>query len=316
MPARRAKHWWCTDLQRAARRTQTEPQRCGELQFWSAACVWRVERDCAALLLSPGARASIAKLGCCGSQQTQQLCHLSHSLGQIIMPYAAIHGAASLGKAEQLRQLLEQGVSPDLRTEEGSTFALPPFGQTPLHCLCQGDEGVGDRPACFVLLREAGANLEAPDRLGYMPLHMAARVARSLLPMLVEAGVNVNVKSLFGLTPLHTAAKYCPKRTVIALIRAGAAVNAQDITGTMPLEIAIGSYNLRVCPILLRAGATIPPGHGSVSPYFRRVIDVGGFKKYEQAHLARITAILAPTPGLPPEMVRKIVEYWLHAGCY
>ena len=50
--------------------------------------------------------------------------------------------------------------------------------------------------------------------------------------------------------------------------------------------------------------------------YFQKVIDAGGFKKYEQAHLARITKILAPTPRLPPEMVRNIVEFWLHAGYY
>ena len=39
-------------------------------------------------------------------------------------------------------------------------------------------------------------------------------------------------------------------------------------------------------------------------------------KKYAQEHLARITSILAPTPRLPPEMVRKIAEFWLHAGFY
>ena len=53
-----------------------------------------------------------------------------------------------------------------------------------------------------------------------------------------------------------------------------------------------------------------------VGLYFQKVIDAGGFKKYEQAHIARITKILAPTPRLPPEMVRKIVEFWLHAGYY
>jgi len=51
-------------------------------------------------------------------------------------------------------------------------------------------------------------------------------------------------------------------------------------------------------------------------PYIERIRNAGGFKKYAQAHLARITAILAPTPRLPPEMVRKIVEFWLHAGYY
>ena len=67
-------------------------------------------------------------------------------------------------------------------------------------------------------------------------------------------------------------------------------------------------------PLLLRAGAEIPTNE--TDPYPVRVRNAGGFKKYAQAHLARITAILAPTPRLPPEMVRKIVGFWLHAGYY
>jgi len=49
--------------------------------------------------------------------------------------------------------------------------------------------------------------------------------------------------------------------------------------------------------------------------YISRIRNAGGFKKYEQQHLARITAILA-TPLLPPELVRKVLEFWLHAGYY
>ena len=66
--------------------------------------------------------------------------------------------------------------------------------------------------------------------------------------------------------------------------------------------------------LLLRAGAEIPINE--THPYILRVRNAGGFKKYEQAHITRITTILAPTPRLPPEMVRKIVEFWLHAGYY
>ena len=66
-------------------------------------------------------------------------------------------------------------------------------------------------------------------------------------------------------------------------------------------------------PLFLRAGAEIPTNN--TDPYIVRVRNAGGFKKYAQAHLARITAILE-TSVLPPEMVRKIVEFWLHAGYY
>ena len=72
-------------------------------------------------------------------------------------------------------------------------------------------------------------------------------------------------------------------------------------------------------PLFLRAGAEIPTDDTHAQfrdPYIVRVRNAGGFKKYAQEHLARITSILAPTPRLPPEMVRKIVEFWLHAGFY
>ena len=53
-------------------------------------------------------------------------------------------------------------------------------------------------------------------------------------------------------------------------------------------------------------------------PYLSRILDAGGFKAYERAHLAALTNMLSPklTHLLPPELVRKVVEHWLHAGCY
>ena len=91
-------------------------------------------------------------------------------------------------------------------------------------------------------------------------------------------------------------------------------MNARDNSGRTPFDVALSNDKRRWWPLFLRAGAQIPsyPSH----PYILHVRNAGGFKKYEQAHLARITAILAQTPRLPPEMVRKIVEFWLHAGFY
>ena len=49
-----------------------------------------------------------------------------------------------------------------------------------------------------------------------------------------------------------------------------------------------------------------------------RILSAGGFKKYERAHLEALTKTLSPklTHLLPPELVRKIVEFYLHAGFY
>ena len=118
-------------------------------------------------------------------------------------------------------------------------------------------------------------------------------------------------------TALHSAAAYTPV-AVDRLIRAGAEVNVRDEDDYTPLTSAMeGLYGVptqRSFPLLLRAGADLPtePGH----PYLQAVVDAGGFARYAQRHLATITALFARTERLPPEMVRHVVGFWLHAGYY
>ena len=69
----------------------------------------------------------------------------------------------------------------------------------------------------------------------------------------------------------------------------------------------------RMWPLFLRAGAEIPTDN--TDPYIVRVRNAGGFQRYAQAHVVRIASILE-TPLLPPELVRKVLEFWLHAGYY
>ena len=227
---------------------------------------------------------------------------------------APIHDAAYNIDVEALRRLLAEGVSPDA-TGSSST--------TPLHCLSSTWNGAaaGDYAACFKLLRDAGANLEAVDS-GKKPLHLAAiNSFPELLSLLVQARVNLDATCVGGtwgtMTALHISARMSGGRAtdcVEMLLAAGASVNARDISGRTPFDVALLDDRRRVWPLFLRAGAEIPTNN--TDPYLVRVRNAGGFKKYEQQHLARITAILAQTQHLPPEMVRKIVEFWLHAGYY
>ena len=88
-------------------------------------------------------------------------------------------------------------------------------------------------------------------------------------------------------------------------------------------------------PTLLRAGAEISdhvrtaldtyagPHSGThaegqaIFLYFQKVIDAGGFKRYEKAHIATLQKTFAPKfPMLPPEMVRHILTFGFHAGYY
>ena len=96
----------------------------------------------------------------------------------------------------------------------------------------------------------------------------------------------------------------------------------------MDLAIIKGNQE-RIYPTLLRAGATLseetalrpgPSGStlaGRPSSYLRKVRAAGGIKKYERAHLNAIAATFIPKlPLLPPEMVRRVVEYAFHVGDY
>ena len=135
------------------------------------------------------------------------------------------------------------------------------------------------------------------------------------MSLLVEAGANVNAVNNYGSTALHYAYANCDAVYLVELLlAAGASVNVRNASGRTPFDTVLDWDRRRTWPLFLRAGAEIPINN--TDPYIVRVRNAGGWKKYAQAHLARITAILAPTPRLPPEMVRKIVEFWLHAGYY
>ena len=228
-----------------------------------------------------------------------------------------IHKAAEVGDVDTLRRLLAEGVSPNAVDIDDNVLR----GQMPLHVLSRNDGNMSrnmSRVACFELLRDAGANLDATDRYGYKPLHSAAEKGdATIVPLLVEAGATVDVGNNHGETALLVAASRDYRsytNCVEVLLAAGASVNARDDFGRRPFNIALSHNCRRTWPLFLRAGAEIPTDR--TEPYIIRVRNAGGFKRYEQAHLARITSILAPTPRLPPEMVRKIVEFWLHAGFY
>ena len=223
-----------------------------------------------------------------------------------------IHDAAANGDAETIRLLLAEGVSPDaLDDANEERFSA----RTPLHYLCLRGNGGGDRVACFELLRDAGANLELPDYIQYRPLGYAANSASvELVSLLVQSGVHVDATNNGGATALHLAARGGAPDCVEVLLSAGASVNARNDSGRTPFDIALSQNFRRAWPLFLRAGAEIPTDN--TDRYIVRVRNAGGFQRYAQQHLARITSILAPTPRLPPEMVRKIVEFWLHAGYY
>ena len=111
------------------------------------------------------------------------------------------------------------------------------------------------------------------------------------------------------------------------LINAGAAVDARCRGGLTPLDHCIwlcrrddaalypGWKKRHIYPILLRAGATLPAVMDDA--YLLKVRAAGGFPQYERVHLNALAATFLPKlPSLPPEMVRRVVEYAFHVGDY
>ena len=185
-------------------------------------------------------------------------------------------------------------------------------------------DGMSGRVACFKLLRDAGANLGATDAVDYTPLHhSASRADVEMVSLLIQAGVNVNVTSRDGFTPLHEAARNLfgsavgsAADCVDLLIKAGAAVNVKA-SGWTPLALALNRGHRRMWPLLLRAGAGIPGYYSPMpNPYLLRVQSAGGFGKYAQDHLARITPTFASMLRLAAQPARRVAEFWLHAGYY
>ena len=233
-----------------------------------------------------------------------------------------LHTAANTGDFVTIRRLLAEGLSPDHRSESGLT---------PLQRVCWGPTNTGDPEACFRLLRDAGANLEATAAGGYAPLHYAAENRKPfLVSMLIEAGANVNVTNSYGATPLHIAVTWRSEAMVAILVKAGAEVNAKDDWGKRPLHNARDYDNTRICPILLRAGATLVPcpkcepprphlpvsRRTSTEQYLRRVTDAGGFKEYRHNHLVKFTSTCSSKLRLPAAPARLVAEFWAHAGYY
>ena len=222
-------------------------------------------------------------------------------------PFPPIHEAALECDVETLRRLLAEGVSPD---------ATDVIARTPLHCLCRSRNATGDLVACIKLLLDAGANLEAVDGDEWTPLHRAANVENvEIVSLLVEAGLDVDAKTPDGETALYLAVYHRATSCVEVLLAAGASPNLREGHRLTPFDLALRREYHRMWPLFLRAGAELPAAYPP-DPYLGRVVAAGGFKRYAQAHLARIRPTFASMLRLPAQPARRVAEFWLHAGYY
>lgn len=105
-----------------------------------------------------------------------------------------------------------------------------------------------------------GADVTAVDNDRDTALHVAAQYRAEVIDALVDMGTNIEASNRIGCTPLHLACHMRRDQAVVALSKRGANINARDVVDQTPLHHAscVAGEEPRtsaVVDLLLRLGA-------------------------------------------------------------
>ena len=151
---------------------------------------------------------------------------------------------------------------------------------------------------------DEGADIEARNEYGKMPLHFAAEFSNArVVRVLIDLGADVNALSENGSTALHFATKRCNVEIVRTLLAAGADANAINSRGLTPLHHAAIWGTVKMVRLLIDSGSDA------------RIVDTDGLKPLEYAAervreiLEAETGMVGETPCLAKDE-KNIMLYW------
>lgn len=200
------------------------------------------------------------------------------------MGSGAIHDAGKVANLSWLKILLEFGANPNLADKDGDTALILSLAPgTNLYVAIESDNPFDgtERRAVRLLLIEKGAGVNAKNKRGVAPIHLAsAENFATAIGDLVAHGANVNERGFCGATPLHVAMRYGSFEAARKLIALGADTQLKDKAG----RSILGYEHAQVVSTDWELG-----GHNN-----SEIVD----KDYVQGGRAKIVALLKVKP--PP----------------